>query len=90
MDPTIHRDVPSSDVPDDLEPPLPEKPHRPDPAPIDEPAGSRMRSIAYLLDESLPIPGTPFRVVSGGAPAGPYPRRHRWSGSAFGGAVTPP
>jgi hypothetical protein len=62
MDPTIHRDVPSSDVPDDLEPPLPEKPHRPDPAPIDEPAGSRMRSIAYLLDVSLPIPGTPFRV----------------------------
>jgi hypothetical protein len=62
VDPTSQRDSPSSGRTDDLEPPPQEEPNQSDPAAIDEPAVTRMRTIAYLLDESLPVPGTPFRV----------------------------
>lgn len=62
MDPTSHRDPPATGRTDDFEPPPREDPNRSDPATIDEPGVTRMRKIAYLLDESIPIPGTSFRV----------------------------
>lgn len=62
MDPSNQRDSPATRRTGDFDPPPGDEPNRPDRAPIDEPAMTRMRTIAYVLDESIPIPGTPFRV----------------------------
>lgn len=62
MDSSSPSDSPASIRTGDIEPPPREEPNWSDSAPIDAPGLTRMRTIAHLLDESIPVPGTSFRV----------------------------